>query len=69
MNPNQSIAIQLTDAEGRPLTIKDVLVDIQFFTNGYPRYVFKAGCANEMGTRNISYADVEKLRIENAKFF
>jgi hypothetical protein len=69
MKTNQTISIQLTNAEDQPLAVGDVLVEIHFFTKGLARYAFKAGRTNELGTLNISYVDIEKLRLQNASFF
>lgn len=69
MKPNQAISIQLTDTEDHPLAVGNVLVEIHFFTRGLARYAFKAGRTNERGLLDISYANIEKLRLENARLF
>lgn len=69
MNPNQSIHIQLEDGKGQPLRMRNVLFAIHFFTGGKYRFGFMAGRTDETGESEISYADVEKLRSENAKLF
>jgi hypothetical protein len=69
MHPDQAIRIQLVDEENKPLPVSDVMVEIQFFTKGDYRFGFKMGRTNEMGELKISYADVERLRAENAQRF
>jgi hypothetical protein len=62
MKPGQTIHIQLTDAEARPLPIDNVLVQIEFFTNGNYRYGFEAGRTDDRGQLIVSYDDVENRR-------
>ncbi len=69
MQPNQSIIIQIVDAENRPLPVGNVIVEVHFFTEGNYRFGFKMGRTNESGELTISYAEVERLRAENAQLF
>jgi len=69
MKPGQTINIQLTSGDGKPLPIGDVLVLVNLFTGGRYRYGFIAGRTDERGRLNISYDDIEMLRRTNAKEF
>jgi hypothetical protein len=69
MHPNQAINIQLVADGNKALEVSDILIEIQFFTNGNDRFGFKVGRTNEKGKLTISYSDVEHLRCENAQRF
>jgi hypothetical protein len=62
MKPGQSIQIQLTDEERRPLPIGNVMVQLELFTKGNYRYGFEAGRTDESGRLIVSYDDVEERR-------
>jgi hypothetical protein len=69
MKPGQSINIQLTTGDKKPLPISDVLVLINLFTGGKYRYGFVAGRTDKEGRLIVSYEDIEKLRRANAQEF
>jgi hypothetical protein len=69
MNPGQTINIQLTTGDHKPLPIHDVLVLINLFTGGRYRYGFIAGRTDKEGRLNVTYDDIEKLRRANAQEF
>ncbi len=69
MKPEQSIYIQLMDAKEQPLQLGGVLVSIDFFTKGNPRYSFTAGRTDQVGVLRLTYLDIERLRSDNAKLF
>lgn len=68
MLPEQSIEVQLTDMQGAPLPLSDVLLQVMFFTSGRWRYTFDAGATDASGAATIDYASIENQRIENGKF-
>jgi hypothetical protein len=68
MKPNQSIDIQLTDPNGEPAAVSDVMIDLSFFTKGNFRYRLGIGRTDKSGHLRVSYAEVEKARQRNAEF-
>lgn len=69
MKPGQTINIQLTTGDKKPLPIRNVLVLINLFTGDKYRYGFVVGRTDESGKLNVSYDDIEKLRRDHAQEF
>ncbi len=67
MHHGQSLEIQIVDRDAqRPVKVGNILVEIHFFMKGAYRFCFKVGRTNEAGNLNVSEADIEQVRKENA---
>jgi len=62
MNQGQTIRIQFSAKDGKPLRISNILLLIQFFTGGNYLYEFEIGRTDVSGRLTVSYGDVEKRR-------
>src|ERR1700734_1273658 len=69
MKPGQAIHVQLSDVNGKPLAIENILVEIHLFTTGNYRYGFEAGRTDANGQIVVTYQDLETQRQENGAFF
>jgi len=62
MKRGQSIYVQLVDETGAPLPAENIMVQIEFFTNGNYRYGFEAGRTDRKGRLVVTYDDLDKRR-------
>lgn len=69
MKPGQSIHIQLLDETGAPLPAENIIVHIEFFTNGNYRYGFEAGRTDKKGRLVVSYDELEHRRLSLSSEF
>lgn len=69
MKPGQAIHVQLSDVDGNPLPIENILVGIHLFTIGNYRYGFEAGRTDANGQIVVTYEDLETQRRQNGAFF
>jgi hypothetical protein len=69
MRQGDSLHIQLSEAQGSPLTIANVYVVIQLFTRGNYRYGFMAGHTDAAGRIVVTYDSLEEQRRENSAMF
>jgi hypothetical protein len=69
MIQGQSIRIQFSAKDGKPLRISDILLLIQFSANGNYCYEFEIGRTDVSGRLTVSYGDVEKRRSAGAVEF
>jgi hypothetical protein len=67
MNHGQSIEIQLVDANGDPIRLSNISIEMHFFTKGNFRYGFKLASTDESGSLRATYDDLEELRSRDAE--
>jgi len=69
MKLGQSIEIQLTDRNGKPIDVANIMVDVYLFYDGKFRYAFDAGRTGNGGTLTITYDHLESQRRSNGAIF
>jgi len=62
MKQGQSIRIQFSTKDGKPVRISNILLLVRFFKSGEYIYEFVVGRTDEFGQLSVSFSDVEKLR-------
>jgi len=68
MKKRTSLDIQLTDANGAPLSIANVVLDATLYTQGRKRYQFYAGKTDALGHLHLTVDSLEKERRRNQVF-
>lgn len=68
MKSGTVLDVQLVDAQGKPLTMPDVSIDVVFYSGGKERYRFDAGATDAQGRISTSYDTLERARKENQAF-
>ena len=69
MKRSQTIFIQLQDRQENNLAISDVFLDIHLFLNKVYRYGFRFGPTSELGTLEVTFADLEERWRANSEAF
>jgi hypothetical protein len=68
MKPGSAVEIQTTDANGVPVGLANVSIDVVLFCGGVERYRFDAGVTDANGRLTTSYQQLEDSRTANQSF-
>lgn len=60
MNLPGMFSVQLTGAQGAPVAQEGILLQIEFYQDGAPRYVFAAGATDARGRLDIDTATLQQ---------
>lgn len=68
MKLGSMLDVQLVDAQGKPVAMPNVSIDVVLYRGGKERYRFDVGATDAQGRISTSYDALERTRKENQAF-